>query len=706
MAGLFSVSDVIRLAQSIHQMCQDARTTRGALREAAVKLAVVTDILSELPAEAARQDALRQVYVVLQALNECVAKASQMKRFTYSRKAKDIANEIRNHTGNLQFYMNSLQVSQTAAVFRKLVEMDNALEAVEDEDSLRQQLEKERQQQKELNALLRNKEQVIDAAELQRLGWIESNDELQDLIHQMVLERDALVARHERDKAAVKDRVEADHLEQIINLLERTALVEEVTPTPTTTSVEIPPEVVESVTCPITSEIMTDPVIVDGIHCKCCVSREAFQAWQKAGTTNTCPHCRASLRSNRVSPNVGLAQVAAFVLTQQSSPSFMATNSTAVVSIPTPTSVVAPTSAPRPPLEETCHKQSRDSNTVLSQATESENQVAQGEDSSPQDQLPDNPKSVVESSASQADERPEAYNYTCQMILKGHMNKVTCCAVVNERLVVSGSADRTCRIWNVETGECHHTLRGQIGAVTSCASLPGGHQVITGSGRTVRLWAVETGESIQNFIGHTREVTCCAALGAGGKFVSGSHDKTLRIWSAATAECQQTLQGHTGVVRCCASLHGGRKVLSGSDDAKLRVWDVASGRCLQTLHGNVTSVRCCTDLDGERMVLSGSSSGTVMVWDIDSGVCLKTIKCHNNNFPSDIFAIPIKSGEQIVTGSRSKKLKFWNLDSAECLGTLEGHQGNLGCCVQVNRGEKLVSGSADWTLRVWAMKVD
>jgi len=741
MAGIISITDILRLAQSVHQMCQEAHDSRGALQEAALKVSVVTDILSELPPEAVHQQAMQEVHTVLQDLHKCVFKTCNLKGFIYMRKAKDIANEIRNLTGNLQFYMNSLQISQTAAVFRKLVELDNAMDDVEDQDSLRQQLEQERQQQKELNALLRRATQqqhTLDASELQRLGcWIgaaSSHDEIQELIEQMMEERDQLVANYERDQAAVKDRMEAEHLAQIIRLLEQTALEEESKMAKTT---QLPPEVMDSVTCPITSEIMIDPVIVDGIHCKCCMSRKAFVEWQKVTASKsknkdsnissfTCHQRRGPLRSSRVSPNVGLAQVAAFVMTQQPQPPplkdgrpprTLQQQHIAPKSIPPRNSVPEQAGPPQDPSSAN-FSAPRSNPAVLLPADTARTPNTRSAAREPG--LPRTPVSTTKANSSTASisstatELPERFYYELGLQYKGHSGSgpMFCVAMGGSR-VVSGRS-YSIHVWDVDTGKCLQKIEAyariphKFSTARCCQSLQGGTEILIGSGPTLRLWSVDSGECLRMFVGHTREIICCAILAGEQKIVSGGHDKTVRVWDRATSDCIFTLKGHTNAIRCCAALNwDGQKAVTGSDDTTLRVWNVENGECLQILRGNLCSVRSCNSLDdGTSTLVSASASGTLKVWNGETGACSRTIKAHKNSMQSEIFCIGVNGGKQIVSGSRGKSIKVWDTATGELLQTVDGSISNLTCCAAIDGGKKIVCGSANGTLRVWTLLTD
>lgn len=112
-------------------------------------------------------------------------------------------------------------------------------------------------------------------------------------------------------------------------------------------------------------------------------------------------------------------------------------------------------------------------------------------------------------------------------------------------IVISGSTDRTLKVWNAETGHCIHTLYGHTSTVR-CMHLHG-NKVVSGSrDATLRVWQVDTGECLHVLVGHLAAVRCVQYDGK--LVVSGAYDYMVKVWNPEREECLHTLQGHTNRV--------------------------------------------------------------------------------------------------------------------------------------------------------------
>jgi WD40 repeat protein len=131
-------------------------------------------------------------------------------------------------------------------------------------------------------------------------------------------------------------------------------------------------------------------------------------------------------------------------------------------------------------------------------------------------------------------------------------NSVNAVAITGDnKYVVSGSLDKTIRVWNLETGEQVHSLKGHIHPVNAVAITGDNKYVVSGSqDSTLGVWNLETGEQKHSLKGHTSWVHAVAITGDNKYVVSGSRDKTIRVWNLETGEQVHSYTGDFSMYRC------------------------------------------------------------------------------------------------------------------------------------------------------------
>ncbi|KAL0957198.1 hypothetical protein HGRIS_003290 [Hohenbuehelia grisea] len=276
--------------------------------------------------------------------------------------------------------------------------------------------------------------------------------------------------------------------------------------------------------------------------------------------------------------------------------------------------------------------------------------------------------------------------------------------------IVSGSYDKTIRIWDATTGEqVGEALRGHEAGVMSVAFSHDGTRIVSGSyDKTIRIWDATTGEQVGEALrGHEAGVMSVAFSHDGTRIVSGSYDKTIRIWDATTGEqVGEALRGHEAGVNSVAFSHDGTHIVSGSSDNTIRIWDATTGEQVgEALSGHDDWVRSVAfSHDGTRIV-SGSSDNTIRIWDATTGEQVgEALRGHKAGVMSVAFS---HDGTRIVSGSYDKTIRIWDATTGEQVGeALSGHDDWVRSVAFSHDGARIVSGSDDRTIRIWDATTD
>ena len=120
------------------------------------------------------------------------------------------------------------------------------------------------------------------------------------------------------------------------------------------------------------------------------------------------------------------------------------------------------------------------------------------------------------------------------------------------------------------------TSQGHTSYVWSVAFSPDGRYALSGSNdKTLKLWDVSSGQAVRTFQGHSHVYS--VAFSPDGRYaLSGSGDKTLKLWDVLSGQAVRTWKGHTSAVYSVAFSPDGRYALSGSSDQTFKLWDMYS----------------------------------------------------------------------------------------------------------------------------------
>lgn len=282
---------------------------------------------------------------------------------------------------------------------------------------------------------------------------------------------------------------------------------------------------------------------------------------------------------------------------------------------------------------------------------------------------------------------------------------------------------------------------GGQGWLASCALSPSGDWLAAGSrDGTIGIWERSTGTALAQLTGHAGNVAALAITPDSAWIVSAGEDGTVRIWDAARRRLVHTMRLHEGQANDCAVSPESTRVASVGNDGLLCVVDVNSGQPIFSYRMDNESLGGCVFLT-EDVVLSASQDGEVVSHDVTTGesarilsdpaavvqalavgpgcswVALTGVDDAIRVFPlaaasdkpveltgHDGFVTSlVADGDRVISGGADGTIRIWDIRTGRSLSVVQAHTSWVNCCVLSTDRRWLISAGTDGMIRVWDM---
>lgn len=309
------------------------------------------------------------------------------------------------------------------------------------------------------------------------------------------------------------------------------------------------------------------------------------------------------------------------------------------------------------------------------------------------------------------------------ILLKGHEGPISKIKFNREGDLLFSCArkDKKPVVWYADNGERLGTYTGHEGAVWDCDVDFTSTLFLTASAdRTAKLWEVQTGKELYSFE-HGSSVRSCG-FAEGSRMVMTVQEDNFKCQAAIfiynveadmanqTNEPVREMFGDTGKIN--TALWGGLNtyIISGSDDGTVRKWNVEKGveeECVQAHTKPVKSIQFSRD---KSMFITASSDHTAKLFDAKTMKCMKTYK---SDRPLNEASISPAMNHVIVGGGQdamnvtttSNKVGHFQVDFfhtvyMEYMGHVKGHFGPVNTVSYSPDGRSYASGSEDGYVRL------
>ena len=243
-------------------------------------------------------------------------------------------------------------------------------------------------------------------------------------------------------------------------------------------------------------------------------------------------------------------------------------------------------------------------------------------------------------------------------VLSGHTDVVSSLAFsLDGTLLVSGSKDKTVKLWDVQTGGAIKTFR-DTDAVSSVSISPDRAVIASGSqDDTISLWDVRTGERLPVRMRHRSEVTAVSFRPTDSRhLISSSLDGTVRQWNTDGSTVTSCLEA-AAMFHVAYSSDGTRFISCGGTIATVR--DSKSGAVVAKLPAERGIFRYgCFSPNGRFVACAVDDA--VCVWDITrpGPRLVGNLLGHTKEVISIVFS------SSLISGSLDQSVKFWQFGSS------------------------------------------
>jgi hypothetical protein len=201
------------------------------------------------------------------------------------------------------------------------------------------------------------------------------------------------------------------------------------------------------------------------------------------------------------------------------------------------------------------------------------------------------------------------------------------------------------------------TLTGHTNAIASLNFDESGKMLVSGSwDKTIRVWNPIAGTTTR-IIETGKSIVFCTAISKDAKSIAcGNWSQSINIYNTATGDISKTFKAHLFKTNHLVYSPNGKTLLSVGIDS-IKLWNAATYAPMFQMTGHKADINTAVFNPNNTTIASASYDGTVIFWNATNGSIIKSIKAHAGNAPALDYS---NDGKYLITLGEEGCIKIWD----------------------------------------------
>uniref|UniRef100_A0A8D1NIB1 Kinesin motor domain-containing protein n=1 Tax=Sus scrofa TaxID=9823 RepID=A0A8D1NIB1_PIG len=315
----------------------------------------------------------------------------------------------------------------------------------------------------------------------------------------------------------------------------------------------------------------------------------------------------------------------------------------------------------------------------------------------------------------------------CVSMAEGHTKPILCLDATDE-LLFTGSKDRSCKMWNLVTGQEIAALKGHPNNVVSIKYCSHSGLVFSVSTSYIKVWDIrDSAKCIRTLTSSGQVVSgdaCAAAstrtitsaqgehqinqiaLSPSGTMLYAASGNAVRIWELSRFQPIGKLRSETGS-SICLKIHVlmvGHPCVKTPSTLSAQMFEL--GECVT---GTISPTHNfepphydgieCLAIQGD-ILFSGSRDNGIKKWDLEQQELMQQIPTAHKDWVCALAFVPGRP--MLLSACRAGVIKVWNVDNFTPIGEIKGHDSPINAIC--TNARHIFTASSDLTVKFWSAR--